>query len=115
MPSCRHVSMVGTYTMHGRLDSDRYGYTRGYGSGWVVILSTGRVRVRETIMCYGYGSGSKDAVPADLYCTLISTGRRNLVYPLFLWKLNSTLFTIVYSVHCTCMYTLCQVHIINEH
>src|SRR6218665_1308266 len=48
-------------------------------------------------------------------CTLISTGRWNFVYPHFLWKLNSTLFTIVYSVHCTCMYTLCQVHIINEH
>src|SRR6218665_1656947 len=31
----------------GRLDSDGYGYTRGYGSGRVVILSTGRVRVRS--------------------------------------------------------------------
>ena len=41
------------------------GYTRGYGSGRVVILSTGRVRVRVTVLCYGYGSGSKISVPAD--------------------------------------------------
>jgi len=46
----------------GRLDNDGYGYTRGYRSGRVVILSTGRVRV--TVLCYG--SGSEDAVPADL-------------------------------------------------
>src|SRR6218665_842746 len=37
------------------------------GTGRVVILSTRRVRVRLTVLCYGYGSGSKDAVPADLY------------------------------------------------
>jgi len=49
----------------GRLDCDGYGYTRGYGSGRVVILSMGQVRV--TVLCYGYGSGSKDAVSADLY------------------------------------------------
>src|SRR6218665_3387544 len=67
MPSCKHVSMVGTYSMHGRLNSDGYGYTRGYGSGRVVIWSTGRVQVRVMILCYGYGSGSKNAVPADLY------------------------------------------------
>src|SRR6218665_2222707 len=35
------------------------------GTGRVEILSTGRVRV--TVLCYGYGSGSKNAVPADLY------------------------------------------------
>src|SRR6218665_2343465 len=67
MPMWRHISMVGTYTMHGRLDSDGYGYTRGHGSGRVVILSTGRVRVRGTVLCYGYGSGSKNAVTAALY------------------------------------------------
>ena len=38
----------------------------GYGSGRVVILSTGRVWGRVTVLCYGYGSGSKDALPADL-------------------------------------------------
>jgi len=48
----------------GRLNCDGYGYTRGYGSGRVEILSTGRVRA--TVLCYGYGSGSKNAVPADL-------------------------------------------------
>jgi len=36
------------------------------GTGRVVILSTGRVRARVTVLRYGYGSGSKDAVPADL-------------------------------------------------
>src|SRR6218665_1391635 len=41
----------------GRLNCDGYGYTRGYGSGRVEILSTGRVRVRITVLCYGYGSG----------------------------------------------------------
>jgi len=45
--------------MHGRLDSDGLGYTPGYGSVRVVILSTGLVRVRITALCYGYGSGSK--------------------------------------------------------
>src|SRR6218665_3076712 len=51
-----------------RLAIDGYGYTGGYGSGRVVILSTGRVRVRVTVQCYEYGSGSKTAVPADPYC-----------------------------------------------
>src|SRR6218665_1234425 len=36
-------------------------------TGRVVILSTDRVRIRVTILCYGYGSGSKNAIPADLY------------------------------------------------
>ena len=44
--------------MPGRLDSDGYRYTSGYGSGREVIVSTGRVRVLITILCYGYGSGS---------------------------------------------------------
>ena len=69
MPSCKHISLVGTETMQvsmERLASDGYDYTRGYGSGRVVILSTGRVRGRLTALCYGYGSGSKTAVPADL-------------------------------------------------
>jgi len=60
----------------GRLDSDGYGYTRGYGSGRVVILSTDRVRVRVTILCYGYGSGSKIAIPADLYYTAVPLTNR---------------------------------------
>jgi len=37
------------------------------GTGRVAILSTGRVQVWVTVLCYGYGSGSKNAVPADLY------------------------------------------------
>ena len=40
-----------------------YGYTRGYGSGRVVILSTGRVRVRVAVLCYGYGSVAKMLYP----------------------------------------------------
>ena len=47
---------------------DGYGYTRGYRSDRIVILSTGRIRVRITVLCYGYGSGSKTAVPADPCC-----------------------------------------------
>jgi len=46
----------------GRLDSDGTGIPAD--TGRVVILSTGRVRV--TVLCYGYGSGSKNDVPADL-------------------------------------------------
>ena len=63
MPICKLISLVGTCV--GRLDGDGYGYTRGYGSGRLEILCTGRVQVRLTIMCYGYGSGSKNTVPAD--------------------------------------------------
>jgi len=47
-----------------RVNCEGYGYTRGYGSGRVEILSTGRVWVRVTVLCYGYRSGSKKAVPA---------------------------------------------------
>ena len=45
-----------------RLCSEGYGHTRFYGSRRVVIFSTGlvrvRVRVRLTVLCYGYVSGS---------------------------------------------------------
>src|SRR6218665_2976336 len=79
MTTCRVESLLGWQEHRlriGRLDSDGYGYTRGYGSGWVVILSTGRVRVRVTVLCYGYGSGSKNAVPADLYYLRHMTNNR---------------------------------------
>ena len=73
---CETIGLVGTGIM-GRPINDvagtyGYGYTRGYGSGWVVILTTGRVRVRVTVLYYGYGSGSKNALPADLYYVAIN-------------------------------------------